>query len=139
MRLNVINNYTYTLETIVQAGRTQVPITSVPSPTIKVINPRSIRVLAKIRDWTCPIPFPLTKKSRKRIPMPVPMRKGTAPTTVKKVKAHYTGLLYRALTKRFQVKMVSYKMQYPKFLFKKEQKDFSNDAFKVANPILNIF
>ena len=58
--------------------------------------------------------------------------------------SHYTGLLYRALTKRFQVKMVSYKMQYPKFLFKKEQKDFSNDAFKVegtqyeihtANPI----
>ncbi len=33
MRLNVINNYTYTLETIVQAGRTQVPITSVPIRT----------------------------------------------------------------------------------------------------------
>ncbi len=58
--------------------------------------------------------------------------------------SHYTGLLYRALAKRFLVKMISYKMQYPKFLFKKEQKDFSNDAFKVegtqyeihtANPI----
>ena len=43
--------------------------------------------------------------------------------------------------------MVSYKMQYPKFLFKKEQKDYSNKSFQVddtkywihtANPI-NLF
>ena len=33
MRLNVINNYTYTLETIVQAGRNQMAITSVPIST----------------------------------------------------------------------------------------------------------
>ena len=33
MRLNVINNYTYTLETIVQAGRNSMAITSVPIST----------------------------------------------------------------------------------------------------------
>ena len=33
LRLNVINNYTYTLETIVQAGRNQMAITSVPIRT----------------------------------------------------------------------------------------------------------
>ncbi|MCR5625737.1 MAG: glycosyltransferase family 2 protein [Lachnospiraceae bacterium] len=33
MRLNVINNYTYTLETIVQAGRNRMAITSVPIQT----------------------------------------------------------------------------------------------------------
>ncbi|MBP3477838.1 MAG: glycosyltransferase family 4 protein [Lachnospiraceae bacterium] len=45
--------------------------------------------------------------------------------------AHYTSLLYRALSKKYDVEMISYKMQYPKFLFKKEQKDFSNDMFRV--------
>lgn len=33
MRVNVINDYTYTLETIVQAGRNRIPITSVPVRT----------------------------------------------------------------------------------------------------------
>lgn len=33
MRVNVINDYTYTLETIVQAGRNRIPITSVPIRT----------------------------------------------------------------------------------------------------------
>ena len=45
--------------------------------------------------------------------------------------AHYTSLLYRALTKKFDVELISYKMQYPKFLFKKEQRDYRNDMFKV--------
>ena len=45
--------------------------------------------------------------------------------------SHYTSLLYRALEKKYQVEMISYKMQYPKFLFKKEQKDFGNDMFRV--------
>lgn len=58
--------------------------------------------------------------------------------------AHYTSLLYRALAKKYDVEMISYKMQYPKLLFKKEQKDFHNDMFKIdetkflihtANPI----
>ena len=42
--------------------------------------------------------------------------------------SHYTGLMYRALSKKYSVKMISYKLQYPKFLFKKEQKDYSNKA-----------
>lgn len=61
--------------------------------------------------------------------------------------SHYTGLLCRALRQKHEVIMVSYKMQYPKFLFKKEQKDYSNKSFQVddtkywihtANPI-NLF
>ena len=43
--------------------------------------------------------------------------------------AHYTTLMYRALKARHEVTMVSYKLQYPKFLFKKEQKDYSNKSF----------
>lgn len=45
--------------------------------------------------------------------------------------SHYTGLMYQALTKKFDVYMMSYKMQYPKLLFKKEQRDYSNDTFKI--------
>ena len=45
--------------------------------------------------------------------------------------AHYTSLMYQALSKKYQVEMISYKMQYPKFLFKKEQKDYSNDMFRI--------
>jgi len=45
--------------------------------------------------------------------------------------AHYTGLLVKALKKRAEVRTVSYSMQYPKILFKKPQKDHSNDSFKV--------
>lgn len=47
--------------------------------------------------------------------------------------AHYTSLLYQSLSKKHDVEMISYKMQYPKILFKKEQKDYSNDMFKVEN------
>lgn len=47
--------------------------------------------------------------------------------------AHYTSLMYQALAKEHDVTMISYKMQYPKFLFKKEQKDYSNDMFKVED------
>ncbi len=61
--------------------------------------------------------------------------------------SHYTGLMYRALSKEHDVAMISYKMQYPIFLFKKEQRDYTNDTFRVegtrflintANPF-NIF
>lgn len=45
--------------------------------------------------------------------------------------AHYTGMLYRALKEKHETTVISYKLQYPKFLFKKEQKDFSSDLFKV--------
>ena len=52
--------------------------------------------------------------------------------------------MYRALSKKYDVTMLSFSFQYPKFLYKKEQKDYSNDAFKIeetryelntANPI----
>ncbi|HOO27493.1 MAG TPA: glycosyltransferase, partial [Lachnospiraceae bacterium] len=45
--------------------------------------------------------------------------------------SHYTGLLYRTLSEKYNTEMISYKMQYPKLLFKREQKDFSNDTFRV--------
>ncbi len=45
--------------------------------------------------------------------------------------AHYTGLLYRALQRFYAVEMISYKMQYPKLMLKREQKDYSNDSFKI--------
>lgn len=47
--------------------------------------------------------------------------------------AHYTSLLCRALRERHDVEMVSYCMQYPKLLFKKEQKDYSNREFSIEN------
>lgn len=39
MRLNVVNEYTYTLETIVQAGRTKMAMTSVPIRTNSELRP----------------------------------------------------------------------------------------------------
>lgn len=53
--------------------------------------------------------------------------------------SHYTGLMCRELLKRHNVEMISYKMQYPKFLFHKEQRDYSNDSFKIegAEYLLN--
>lgn len=47
--------------------------------------------------------------------------------------SHYTGMMYRALEKEHDVTMVSYKMQYPKLLFKKEQRDYGNEMFKIEN------
>lgn len=47
--------------------------------------------------------------------------------------SHYTGLMYRALSKLYDVEMLSYKFQYPKLLYKKEQRDYSNDTFKIEN------
>ena len=45
--------------------------------------------------------------------------------------SHYTGMMVRNLKKEHEVITVSYKMQYPKILFKKEQRDFTNDSFKI--------
>lgn len=39
MRINVVNDYTYTLETIVQAGREKIPMTSVPVRTNPELRP----------------------------------------------------------------------------------------------------
>jgi len=45
--------------------------------------------------------------------------------------SHYTSLLYKEISKKYEVAMVSYKLQYPKILFKREQKDYSNDYLKI--------
>ena len=47
--------------------------------------------------------------------------------------SHYTSLLCKALRKKHEVTMVSYKMQYPKLLFKKEQRDYSNKSFQIED------
>lgn len=47
--------------------------------------------------------------------------------------AHYTSLLCRALREEHQVEMISYSMQYPRLLFKKEQKDYSNRSFEIED------
>lgn len=67
------------------------------------------------------------EKSRKKIVLigPVYPYKGGI--------SHYTGLLYRALSKKYDVVMLSYRMQYPKILFHKEQRDYANDSFKVES------
>lgn len=58
--------------------------------------------------------------------------------------SHYTGMLCRALRKKYEVEMISYSLQYPKFLFKKEQKNYEDDFLQIedtkflintANPI----
>lgn len=45
--------------------------------------------------------------------------------------SHYTSLMYRSLSQKYNVYMMSYKVQYPRFLFKKEQKDYGNDTFRI--------
>lgn len=52
--------------------------------------------------------------------------------------SHYTGLLHKSLSSKYKVRTLSYSLQYPKFLFKEEQKDFRNDAFKINNVKFNI-
>lgn len=47
--------------------------------------------------------------------------------------SHYTGLMCKALREKYNVTMVSYKMQYPKILFKKEQRDYENDSTAVED------
>lgn len=47
--------------------------------------------------------------------------------------SHYTGLLVQNLRKKYNTEMISYKMQYPKLLFRKEQKDYGNKTFAVED------
>lgn len=53
--------------------------------------------------------------------------------------AHYTGALYEELIKKYEVSLISFKMQYPKFLFRMPQKDERNIHEKIeeAQFILN--
>lgn len=47
--------------------------------------------------------------------------------------AQYTGLMSQNLAKGHEVVNVSFKLQYPKFLYRNEQKDFTNDTFQVLD------
>ena len=47
--------------------------------------------------------------------------------------SHYVGMLFRQLVKNHDVTLYSYSMQYPKFMYKKPQKDYEYDAVKVDN------
>lgn len=47
--------------------------------------------------------------------------------------SHYTGLMCKGLRKKHEAEVVSFKMQYPKLLFKKEQRDYENECFKLDN------
>lgn len=49
--------------------------------------------------------------------------------------AHYTALMFRALAGIHDVTLVSYSMQYPKFLFKREQRDYKNKTFKIDEAV----
>ena len=59
MRLNVVNEYTYTLETIVQAGRTKMAMTSVPIRT----NPelRKSRLFSSMFGYVKRSPVPIAR------------------------------------------------------------------------------
>lgn len=47
--------------------------------------------------------------------------------------SHYTGLMVRALAGSYEVECVSYSMQYPRILFKKEQRDYGNKTFEIKD------
>jgi len=51
IRLNVFNDYTYTLETIIQAGRKGIPITSVPVKVNAYLRPS--RLMSGIGSYVC--------------------------------------------------------------------------------------
>ena len=53
--------------------------------------------------------------------------------------AHYTGMMASSLQKEHDVEVISFSLQYPRFLYKKEQKDYKNDClgFKNTKFILN--
>ena len=43
--------------------------------------------------------------------------------------SHYTGLLVKNLAKKYETVCYSYSLQYPKLLFRREQKDYANKSF----------
>ena len=47
--------------------------------------------------------------------------------------SHYTGLLVKALKAGHEVECISYSLQYPKLLFKKEQRDYGNKTFEIKD------
>lgn len=47
--------------------------------------------------------------------------------------SHYTSLMSMSLAGEYDVETVSYKMQYPKILFRKPQKDYDNKTFEIKD------
>lgn len=47
--------------------------------------------------------------------------------------SHYSGMLARELSKRYVTLCFSFSMQYPKLLFKKEQRDYANKSFAIED------
>lgn len=47
--------------------------------------------------------------------------------------SYYVGLLYKQLSQKHDVTLYSYSMQYPRFMYKKEQKDYADDTVKIDN------
>lgn len=47
--------------------------------------------------------------------------------------AQYTGLMAQSLAKEHEVITVSFKLQYPKLLYRNEQKDVTNDSFRAPD------
>lgn len=47
--------------------------------------------------------------------------------------SYYVSMLYKQLNKNNDVTIISYKMQYPKFLYKKPQKDYEDDVLKIED------
>ncbi|MCR5734284.1 MAG: glycosyltransferase family 4 protein [Lachnospiraceae bacterium] len=45
--------------------------------------------------------------------------------------SYYVSLLYKQLSKENNVSIISYSMMYPKFLYKKPQKDYEDDVLKL--------
>jgi len=46
--------------------------------------------------------------------------------------SHYNSLMYRSLSQVYDTEMITFKLQYPKILFHKEQRDYKNKDFKIA-------
>lgn len=47
--------------------------------------------------------------------------------------SHYNSLMCMALKQQYNVRVISYKVQYPKFLFKKQQKEYGNSDLEMKD------
>lgn len=45
--------------------------------------------------------------------------------------SHYTGIMCRSLRRKHDVSLISFELQYPKSLYKKEQRDYKNHLFEI--------
>jgi len=47
--------------------------------------------------------------------------------------AHYTSRMYSALKRNHLINIISFKMQYPRLIYKNEQFEYDDDSFKIDN------